>query len=143
MLLQSWEGLSQAGRGHDVLWPFLKNRGWKCRASNFSFYITPYSMPKWVTFIFILLFSMAHIKFIVCKTKLCVGLLLQDFKKSTTCGVSSEQRNLHCKNDLVCGGELTSIEKALNPLETTESLQDRGLVVVLVQLIQCLYPFFI
>lgn len=86
---------------------------------------------------------MAHIKFIVCKTKLCVGLLLQDFKKSTTCGVSSEQRNLHCKNDLVCGGELTSIEKALNPLETTESLQDRGLVVVLVQLIQCLYPFFI
>ena len=38
---------------------------------------------------------------------------------------------------------VTSIEKTLNPLETTESLQDRGLVVVLVQLIQCLYPFFI
>lgn len=84
-----------------------------------------------------------HISNLLFVKQNCVGLLLQDFKKSTTCGVSSEQRNHHCKNGLVCGGELTSIEKTLNPLETTESLQDRGLVVVLVQLIQCLYPFFI
>jgi len=90
MVLQCWEVLWQVDWSHDVQWPRHKSCGWNYRSSNFSFCITPYPMLKWVILYFIELFSVALSKFIVRKTKLYSDsiefLVLQDFKKSTTCG---------------------------------------------------------
>jgi len=88
---------------------------------------------------FIELFSVAHSDFIVCKTKLCNDsiefLVLQDFKKSTTCGGSSEQKKTsHNTNDAVCG-EVTNGHKPITLQKQSQPRTSASSCSV----IQCLY----